>query len=117
MQISGQPLPDCCLLQEWGRGGWGRPEPKLLGARGKHPVHKTRNTPLGAGPIEGSTQSQAPPYLYTGALVAALKNSSEDLKKNTPTPVAGPTMPSFQAFPEGPKGMEHFQSSLWKARF
>lgn len=73
MQISGQPLPDCCLPQEFS-GGWRCPEPKQLGARREHPAHKRGNKPLQAlGPQKPG------PTPHTGELVAALRNGSEDL--------------------------------------
>lgn len=56
-----------CLIAAFYRSGVGEDgdaqSPSCWVPEGKHPVHKRRNTPLGAGPTEGSAQSQAPPYL------------------------------------------------------
>lgn len=101
MQISGQPLPGCCLLQE-SRGGWGRPEPKLLGTR-KEPsiLQKRKQIPHTPGPQKTLTRTR--PILHIGVLVAALRNDLENpemifFQKTNPMPPAGLAMPSFKAY-------------------
>lgn len=74
MQISGQPLPDCCLLQE--SGGGGAQNPSGWGQEGSHSAHKRGvappHTPCWA---HRGLCSEPGPIPHTGELVAALKNN------------------------------------------
>lgn len=71
-----------CLTAAFYRSGWGKDgdtqSPSCWVPEGNHPGHKRRNKPPRRWPHRGLCPEPGP-TLYTGGLVAALKNSSEDL--------------------------------------